>query len=75
MPKRLYLLRSENAGISIWICRESKRKYIRVKSSLLSRKDGKKIMLHKPHPGDIMKLYTVRQLLNEFMENGDIHEQ
>ena len=32
-------------------------------------------MLHKPHPGDIMKLYAVRQLLNEFMENGDIHEQ
>ena len=38
-------------------------------------KDGKKIMLHKPHPGDIMKLYAVRQRLNEFMENGDIHEQ
>ena len=25
-----------------------------------------KILLHKPHPGDIMKLYAVRQLLNEF---------
>ena len=37
-------------------------------------KDEKKIMLHKPHPGDIMKVYAVRQLLSQFMENGDIHD-
>lgn len=38
-------------------------------------KDDKKIMLHKPHPGDIMKVYAVKQLLNEFKENGDIDER
>lgn len=38
-------------------------------------KDNKKIMLHKPHPGDIMKVYAVKQLLNEFKENGDIDER
>ena len=36
--------------------------------------DNKKILLHKPHPGDIMKVYAVRQLLSQFMENGDIHD-
>ncbi len=36
--------------------------------------DKRKIMLHKPHPGDVMKPYAVRQLLEAFKENGDIHE-
>ena len=38
-------------------------------------KGGLKIMLHKPHPGDVMKTYAVRQLLNSFKENGDIDER
>ena len=38
-------------------------------------RDNKKILLHKPHPGDIMRLYAVRQLLNSFKENGDIDEE
>lgn len=33
---------------------------------------GRKILLHKPHPGDIMKRYAVRQLLERLIENGDI---
>lgn len=36
--------------------------------------DGRKIFLHKPHPGDIMKQYAVKQLLTSFIENGDINE-
>ena len=35
-------------------------------------KDGRKIMLHKPHPGDILKHYAVKQLLEQLIENGDI---
>ena len=38
-------------------------------------RDKRKIMLRKPHPGDIMKQYAVRQLLGSFQENGDIDEQ
>ena len=38
-------------------------------------RDKRKIMLHKPHPGDIMKQYAVRQLLANFKENGDIDER
>ena len=38
-------------------------------------KDEKKIMLHKPHPGDIMKGYAVKQLLDKFKENGDSKEK
>ena len=34
--------------------------------------DGRKIMLHKPHPGDILKHYAVKQLLEQLIENGDI---
>ena len=41
---------------------------------LYRKEDGRNILLHKPHPGDIMKLYAVKQLLNQFRENGDIHE-
>lgn len=38
-------------------------------------RDNKKILLHKPHPSDILKLYAVRQLLNSLKENGDIDEK
>ena len=34
--------------------------------------DGKKIMLHKPHPTAVMKQYAVRQFLARLTENGDI---
>ena len=33
--------------------------------------DGRKpIMLHKPHPGNIMKEYALRQLYNNLKEEG-----
>ena len=41
---------------------------------LYRENDHRKILLHKPHPGDIMKSYAVKQLLEQFIENGDIHE-
>lgn len=41
---------------------------------LYRAEDGRKIFLHKPHPGDVMKQYAVRQLLTTFIENGDINE-
>ncbi len=34
-------------------------------------RDQRKIMLHKPHPGDVMKKYAVRDLLEAFKGNGD----
>lgn len=37
--------------------------------------DGRKILLHKPHPGDIMKKYAVRQFLDRLVENGDIENE
>lgn len=42
---------------------------------LYRERDNKKILLHKPHPGDIMKLYAVRQFLSSLKENGDINEE
>ena len=37
--------------------------------------DRRKILLHKPHPGDIMKKYAVRQFLDRLIENGDIENE
>ena len=42
---------------------------------LYRQNDNRKILLHKPHPSDIMKLYAVKQLLNQFKENGDIDDK
>lgn len=36
--------------------------------------DKRKIMLHKPHPKSIMKEYSVRDLLETLIFNGDIEE-
>ena len=35
-------------------------------------KDGHPIMLHKPHPGNIVKLYALRQVLEELQSKGSI---
>lgn len=37
--------------------------------------DGKKILLHKPHPDNVMKGYAVRELLIHLIESGDIKEE
>lgn len=39
-------------------------------------KNGEKrpIMLHKPHPGNIVKLYALRQVLDDLREAGFINE-
>ena len=33
-------------------------------------KNGCPIMLHKPHPGNIVKLYALRQVLDELQSKG-----
>lgn len=33
-------------------------------------KDGHPIMLHKPHPGNIVKQYAVQQVLEELQSKG-----
>ena len=37
--------------------------------------DGKKILLHKPHPSNDMKQYAVRQFLERLIENGDVDSE
>ena len=32
----------------------------------------RKILLHKPHPGNIMKEYTIKKLLTVLYKNGNI---
>ena len=36
--------------------------------------DKRKILLHKPHPGDIMKQYSIKDLLAALERNGDVDE-
>lgn len=39
---------------------------------VFKNKDKRPIMLHKPHPGNIVKLYALRQVLDELKEAGFI---
>lgn len=32
--------------------------------------DGKPIMLHNPHPGNIVKRYAMKQILDDLIESG-----
>lgn len=34
--------------------------------------DKRPIMIHKPHPGNIIKLYAMKQVLNDLVEAGFI---
>ena len=38
----------------------------------MRKTDGKKIMLHKPHPQSTLKKYAASDLLNTLMQNGDL---
>lgn len=37
--------------------------------------DKRPIMIHKPHPGNIIKLYAMKQVLNDLVETGFIKEK
>ena len=42
-------------------------------SRIIFYKNGKApIMLHKPHPGNELKHYAVKQLLETLLDNGDL---
>lgn len=34
--------------------------------------DEAKILVHRPHPSDIMKEYSIKQILGQLKEHGDI---
>lgn len=36
--------------------------------------EKKVIFLHEPHPGNILKSYAIRNVINHLQENGDIDE-
>lgn len=36
------------------------------------QRDKKVILLHKPHPGDIMKEYSIKDLIEHLRNNGDL---
>lgn len=48
------------------------RKDIRFATHVLSRNDEAKILVHRPHPSDIMKEYSIKQILGQLKEHGDI---
>lgn len=43
-----------------------------VRGWFIKNKDKRPIMLHKPHPGDIIKTYAMKQVLNDLIEAGFI---
>lgn len=42
---------------------------------IFKNSDKRPIMLHKPHPGNIVKNYAMRQVLNELIEAGFIGKE
>lgn len=41
---------------------------------VFKQEDKRPIMLHKPHPGNIVKSYALRQVLDDLMEAGFIND-
>jgi len=41
-------------------------------SRVMFARDGIKILLHKPHPGNVMKQYAVRQLKEQLESTGEL---
>lgn len=41
-------------------------------SRVLFYKNERRIALHKPHPGDIMKVYVVKELIKFLKDGGEI---
>ena len=41
-------------------------------SRVMFVRDGIKILLHKPHPGNVMKQYAVRQLKDQLESTGEL---
>ncbi|WP_075556847.1 type II toxin-antitoxin system HicA family toxin [Parabacteroides timonensis] len=39
---------------------------------IYKNKDKRPIMVHKPHPGNIIKSYAMKQILNDLIEAGFI---
>ena len=37
---------------------------------IFKNRDGRPIMLHKPHPGNIVKRYAMKQVLDDLIESG-----
>lgn len=37
---------------------------------IFKNRDGRPIMLHKPHPGNIAKRYAMKQVLDDLIESG-----
>lgn len=37
---------------------------------IFKNRDGRPIMLHKPHPGNIVKRYAMKQILDDLIESG-----
>lgn len=39
---------------------------------IYKRKERKPVMLHRPHPGNIIKEYALKQILNLLRDSGDL---
>ncbi len=39
---------------------------------IYKRKERKPVMLHRPHPDNIIKEYALKQILNQLRESGDL---
>ena len=71
-PKDYTYSEAKSLLISLGFVENSKGKTSGSRVMFYRNEDKLSIMLHKPHPGDEMKLYAIRQLKVFLKENGEI---
>ena len=71
-PKDYTFKRAEALLTALGYTRDNKGKTSGSRVRFIRDSDNKKLLLHKPHPKDVMPLYATRYLLETLKGNGDI---
>ena len=72
VPKDYTFVEAENLLNSLGFERYNKGKTSGLRVMFIRKRDQLSILLHKPHPGNEMKAYAVRNLLNFLIEAGEV---
>ena len=72
VPKDYTFTEAENLLNSLGFERYNKGKTSGLRVMFIRKRDQLSILLHKPHPGNEMKAYAVRSLLNFLIEAGEV---
>lgn len=72
LPKDYTYTEARSLLISLGFVEFNKGKTSGSRIRFYRKSDGKLIDLHKPHPGDVMKVYAVKDLYDFLVEIGEL---